>query len=127
LTNEDDKYTYPDSGAVLVNSRNIRDAARLDMAINDYASVAMASLRGEPTPERPGLEYLKEIHTRMFAPIVPGIAGRIRDVDVQATGTGIPYCRPDYINENLGSLFKKLDRRLIPLTVRPRRRPPLPL
>ncbi|RDV43225.1 cell filamentation protein, partial [Leifsonia sp. ku-ls] len=30
---EDDKYTYPDSGGVLVNSKGIRNAARLDAAM----------------------------------------------------------------------------------------------
>ncbi|MWJ23518.1 Fic family protein, partial [Clavibacter michiganensis] len=29
---------------------------------------------------------------------------------VQATGTGIPYCRPDFIEANLDTLFRKLER-----------------
>ena len=107
---EDDKYTYAGSGGVLVNPRGIRDASRLDAAMNEYASAAMAALRVEGTPERPGRDYLNKIHERMFQRIVPGIAGRIRDVDVQATGTGIPYCRPEFIEENLEALFRKLDR-----------------
>jgi cell filamentation protein len=107
---EDDKYTYPGSGGVLVNSLGIRDAARLDAAMNDYASFAMAEMYAQAIPERPGSDYLIEIHERMFNRIAPGIAGRIRDVDAQATGTGIPYCRPEYIEENLGALFRKLDR-----------------
>ncbi|WP_245741693.1 Fic/DOC family protein [Herbiconiux ginsengi] len=41
---------------------------------------------------------------------MPAIAGRVRDVDVQATGTGIPYCRPEFIDENLRTLFGRLDR-----------------
>jgi cell filamentation protein len=46
----------------------------------------------------------------MFGDLLPGIAGKIRDVDVQATGTGIPYCRPEFIDANLTTLFQKLDR-----------------
>lgn len=107
---EDDKYTYAGSGGVLINSRNIRDQAGLDEAMNGYASVAMAALRAEPIPDRLDADYLQAIHERMFHRLVPGIAGRIRDVDVQATGTGIPYCRPDYIEANLSTLFHKLER-----------------
>lgn len=106
---EDDKYTYPGSGGVLVNSFDIRDAARLDAAMNDVASVAMIEMRRSQVPERPGFAFLREIHETMFRPIVPGIAGRLRDVDVQATGTGIPYCRPEFIQENLDTVFRKLD------------------
>lgn len=107
---EDDKYTYPGSGGVLVNSLGIRDAARLDASMNDFASFAMAEMYAKAVPDRPGRDYLVEIHDRMFSRVAPGIAGRIRDVDAQATGTGIPYCRPEYIEENLGGLFHKLDR-----------------
>ena len=81
---EDDKYTYFGSGGVLVNAFDIRDGAKLDAAMNDYASVAMAALRVESAPDWPSRDYLTEIHTRMFARIVPGIAG------ASATST----CRP---------------------------------
>lgn len=107
---EDDKYTYPGSGGVLVNRFDIRDASRLDHTMNEYASLAMSDIYTEAIPDRPGRDYLAEIHERMFSRIAPGIAGRIRDVDVQATGTGIPYCRPEFIDENMDALFRKLDR-----------------
>lgn len=106
----DDKYTYPDSGGVLINAAGIRDQRRLDEAMNDVASITMAEVRAERVPDRPGYEYLRSIHERMFGDLVPDIAGRIRDVDVQATGTGIPYCRPEYIVANLSTLFGKLER-----------------
>jgi cell filamentation protein len=107
---EDDKYTYPLSGGVLVNSRGLRTSADLDAAVNGFASVALAELAREPIPEPPDFGYLRRIHERIFQPIVPGIAGRIRDVDVQASGTGIAYCRPEYINTSLDALFAKLER-----------------
>lgn len=34
----DDKYTYPGSGGVLINLRNITDGPTLDRLMNDYAS-----------------------------------------------------------------------------------------
>lgn len=106
---EDDKYTYPGSGGVLVNTFGIRDAARFDAAMNDVATVAMFEIRREPVPAKPDADYLRQIHERMFQRIVPAIAGRIRDVDVQAGETGIAYCRPEYITENMSALFRKLD------------------
>ncbi|WP_434513175.1 Fic family protein (plasmid) [Clavibacter nebraskensis] len=106
----DDKYTYPGSGGVLINAAGIRDHAQLDEAMNDVASFVLAKIYTEPAPERLELEYLRGIHVRMFGDLLPGIAGRIRDVDVQATGTGIPYCRPDFIEANLDTLFRKLER-----------------
>jgi cell filamentation protein len=106
----DDKYTYPGSGGVLVNAAGIRDQRQLDEAMNDVASITMAEVRAAAVPERPDYAYLRSIHERMFGDLVPGIAGQIRDVDVQATGTGIPYCRPEYIDANLTTLFGKLER-----------------
>jgi len=106
----DDKYTYPGSGGVLVNAAGYRTHHELDEAMNDVASITMAEVRSEPVPDRPGYDYLQSIHERMFGDLVPGIAGRLRDVDVQATGTGIPYCRPEYIDANLSTLFGKLER-----------------
>ncbi|UDM20532.1 Fic/DOC family protein [Clavibacter michiganensis] len=106
----DDKYTYPGSGGVLINAASIRDHVELDEAMNDVASFVLAKIYTEPVPARLGLEYLRGIHVRMFGDLLPTIAGRIRDVDVQATGTGIPYCRPDFIEANLDTLFRKLER-----------------
>jgi cell filamentation protein len=78
--------------------------------MNDVSSFALAKIREEPVPARPDFEYLRSIHVRMFGDLLPNTAGKIRDVDVQATGTGIPYCRPEYIDANLTTLFRKLER-----------------
>ncbi len=106
----DDKYTYPGSGGVLINAAGIQDRDTLDAAMNEVSSIALAKIREEPIPARPDFEYLRRIHIRMFGDLLPDIAGKIRDVDVQATGTGIPYCRPEYIDANLATLFSKLAR-----------------
>ena len=104
---EDDKYTYPGSGGVLVNKLDIHDAARLDEALNDYASIGWNALRREPIPEPPDFNYLAAIHRRLFEKVLPW-AGQLRDVDAQATGIGVPYCRPDYIENELFTLFNQL-------------------
>lgn len=104
----DDKYTYPGSGGVLVNRLGIQDAARLDQALNDYASAGWAILRTQPVPEPPGFEYLRTIHREMFSPLLEW-AGELRTGDAQATGVGIAYARPVYIAESLRTLFDRLE------------------
>ncbi len=105
----DDKYTYPGSGGVLVNRYGIRDADRLDQALNDYATAGWFHLRKQAAPEPPGFGYLQGIHREMFAPLLDW-AGELRETDAQATGSGIAYARPEYIPESLRSLFDKLQR-----------------
>jgi cell filamentation protein len=61
-------------------------------------------------PDRPGYGYLQSIHERMFGDLAPGIAGRIRDVYVEARETGIPYCRPEHTDAKLATVLGKLER-----------------
>lgn len=105
----DDKYTYPVSGGVLINSLGLRDAAALDEAVNRYASVELARLYRYP-PQFQGFGTLQDIHRRLFKATVPRIAGVIRDVDTGAVGTGIAYCRPTFIRSSLDDLFGTLER-----------------
>lgn len=104
---EDDKYTYPNSGGVLVNTLQIRDQAILDRVINDYASLVLGATLAHP-PKTLDLSALRKIHTEIFVEIVPMIAGKIRDVDVRAGNTSIAYCRPAYIEANLKIFFDQL-------------------
>lgn len=106
---QDDSYTYPGSGGVLVNRLGIRDPHRLDAALNDYASTGWAVLRRSRPPEPPGFDYLRAIHREMFGSLLEW-AGEIRTTDVHATGTGIVYARPEYIGEAVRTLFDRLER-----------------
>ena len=81
---------------MLVNHYNITNAEQLDAAMNDAASVRWAQLRTEPVPERFDVDYLREVHRRLFADVLP-FAGQWRTVNVQAGGTGITYCRPEFM------------------------------
>lgn len=105
----DDKYTYPGSGGVLVNHLGIRDAALLDRALNDHASIEWAQLGREPLPERFDVAELQRIHLRLFHAVYP-FAGQLRDVDAQATGTGIPYSRPEFIPAQARTIDEALRR-----------------
>ncbi len=105
----DDKYTYPGSGGVLVNKLGILDADALDRALNDFVSAAWADLIRNPPPGDLELTFLTRVHTRMFDRVLP-FAGMLRDVDAQASGTGIPYCRPTFVAPQLDSFFRALAR-----------------
>jgi cell filamentation protein len=105
---QDDKYTYPGSGGVLINKLGLTDGQRLDSAMNAFASLAWVDLRIWRT-ERFDLPYLKRIHSEMFAPLFLW-AGSERDVDTGAGDTGIVYARPAYIKDGLEDMFQKLER-----------------
>jgi len=105
----DDKYTYPGSGGVLRNSLHIHDQRDLESALNAYFSAVAAELELEPAPQRPDFTYLKQLHSRLFGRVLPW-AGTVRDVDTGADGTGIVYCRPEYIHDQARTLFGMLER-----------------
>lgn len=94
----DDKYTYPGSGGVLVNHYDIHDSVQLDRALNDIATAKWFAMKLEPVPAHFDVAHLQSVHRRLFEEILP-FAGKLRDVDAQATGVGIPYCRPEFISE----------------------------
>lgn len=104
----DDRYTYRDSGGVLVNKLDLRDQQQLDTALNRYASVGWAVIRSSQVDVL-DFSYLRHIHEVLFSPVLAW-AGVLRDVDVQAGGTGIPYGRPQYIQSALDDLFGQLSR-----------------
>lgn len=99
----------PSSEHISQNLLGITDPDVLDSALNDFASYEWARLSLEPFPQDLGFAYLRAIHTRMFHQIF-AYAGKIRETDVQAQGTGIAYCRPQFIENNIKTLFTKLER-----------------
>jgi len=104
---QDDKYTYPNSGGVLRNKLGLTDGARLDDAMNDFASAAWAVLSMEGTPAAFDFRYLQHVHIAMFGRIFEW-AGKVRDVDTVAGNTGIVYARPQFIDDNLTDMFREL-------------------
>lgn len=103
-----DRYTYPGTD-VLINHMGITNADDLDRALNLHTSVAWAEIIGEPAPQTPDFEALRTIHERLFGRVLP-FAGRLRDTDVGAGGTGIAYCRPIYIEQELRAFYERLGR-----------------
>lgn len=99
----DDSYTYPGSGGVLINRLGIQDASTLDQVLNTYVTLRVTELHAESVPE-PDFEYLRSIHRRYFGDVFTW-AGELRTTDVQAMGTGVPYCRPAFIRPEVERLF----------------------
>lgn len=93
---------------MLVNRLGIRDAARLDLALNDYATVGWFRLRKLAPSEASVFEYQQIIE--MFGSLL-NWAGELRQTGVQATGTGIAYAHPEDISESLLSFLGKLQRK----------------
>ncbi|WP_125614498.1 Fic/DOC family protein [Specibacter cremeus] len=98
-----DRYTYPGT-EVLINIPGYRDQALLDLAEKDLAEIGLARLRVHPIPGHFNLPHLQAIHRRLVGDLYEW-AGEIRTTDTQAMGTGVPYCRPEFIQEFAREVF----------------------
>lgn len=103
-----DPYTYPGTD-VLINKAGIRDQAELNRVEQGLAELGLADLRLHPVEGAFDLNHLKEIHVRLVGDLYDW-AGERRTTDVQAMGTGVPYCRPAYLDEFAGQIFSGLTR-----------------
>lgn len=104
----DDKYTYPGSGGVLRNTQEVRTRQEVDILLNRYATIGWFAIQQQP-PADLGFGHLQHIHRTLFSSVLDW-AGEIRDVDVQAGGTGIAYARPRFIRDGIEDLFSQLGR-----------------
>lgn len=100
-----DSYLIPGT-SVLRNRLGISDAEALDEVMNDYASVAWASLH-MTSPVIPNLEFFRHIHVEMFSRVFSW-AGEYRTVSVSPAGVNRDYCPPDEIEARLEFLFTRL-------------------
>lgn len=102
-----ERFTYPGSWGVLRNRRGIHGAQRLDEAMNELVSVAIAGIVREGPPSTPDFTYLQGIHRRMFSELFD-FAGQRRVVAAKATGTSVTYCAPEDIGARTDRLFSEL-------------------
>lgn len=103
----DDKYTYPNSGGVLRNLLDIRNAEELDEATNAYVSIEWADMLRAPIPGPFDFDFLQDVHRRFFCKVFDW-AGSVRDVELLAAGTGRAYCQSVDLAPRLGEAFAKL-------------------
>lgn len=87
-----DPYTYPGTD-VLINKAGIQDQAELNRVEQGLAE----------------LGHLKEIHIRLVGDLYDW-AGERRTTDVQAMGTGVPHCRPEFLDQFAEQIFSDLAR-----------------
>lgn len=102
-----DRYTYPGS-EVLANKLGIRDPQELARVEQGLAEIGLIELRHRPLPGSFDLAHLGRIHIRLVGDLYDW-AGQIRTVDTQALGTGVPYCRPDFIPPFAQEIFGGID------------------
>lgn len=99
-------YYYKDSD-VLINKENIKDAKALAEYEADITMLRQYQLEKEQTVKgRFGITHLKRIHGYIFQDIYP-FAGKFRTENIEKGSTF--FCKSQFIEENLNSIFSKLD------------------
>ena len=101
----DSKYCYPGT-YVLKNKLNIIDEDELKSAERSITSLRMAQLIQNPISGKLDFDYLKNIHKFIFGDIYEW-AGITRTVNISK---GSSFCRYEYIEEQMESLMKKLEK-----------------
>ncbi len=101
----DSEYCYPHSH-VLKNKLYITDQSELEEAERAITSLKMAQASLVKIRGRFGIAHLKRIHKFLFDDIYPW-AGQFRTVNISK---GNEFCRADYIESQLATLFDALKR-----------------
>lgn len=101
----DSYYCYPGT-YILKNKLNIIDENELKDAERSITSLRTAQLIQNPLDGDLDFNYLKNIHKFIFGDIYEW-AGSIRTVNISK---GNPFCRCEFIEEQMESIMKKLKR-----------------
>lgn len=101
----DSSYCYPGT-YILKNKLNIIDENELKDAERSITSLRTAQLIQNPLDGDLDFNYLKNIHKFIFGDIYEW-AGSIRTVNISK---GNPFCRCEFIEEQMESIMKKLKR-----------------
>jgi len=101
----DSVYCYPHSN-VLKNKLNITGQQELEIAERAITSVKATQASVNHIRGRFGVNHLKRMHKFLFEDIYPW-AGQFRTVNISK---GNMFCRADYIEKQLESLFDSLKR-----------------
>lgn len=102
---KDSYYCYPGT-YILKNKLNIIDENELKDAERSITSLRTAQLIQNPLDGDLDFNYLKNIHKFIFGDIYEW-AGSIRTVNISK---GNPFCRCEFIEEQMESIMKKLKR-----------------
>ena len=101
----DSKYCYPGS-KVLINKLGIKDAVKLSHVERDATFIKSINLLNTFADVECSLEYFCKIHRFLFEDIYEW-AGHIRTVNISKGST---FCRCEYIESNLQSIFRKMNK-----------------
>lgn len=102
-TGFDEMSNYPDTRC-LVNYFNIRDRSRLRHVEHFMVNVRTAQLFLHPLPGPLNFQYLRDVHSHLFADIFPS-AGMIRTAEASKRKD---FCRPQFIERCSREIFTRL-------------------
>lgn len=106
------KNCYPGTN-VLINYFGTKDANELEVMDGAIAAYKLSQMGSVELPFEPTIDYYLAIHKYIFGMIYP-FAGQIRDENIQKSNepyvpnSVTPFCRPEYIYDNLKKLLEQL-------------------
>lgn len=102
------RYFYGEIGkSALVNKLGIKNQIELEEAEAYYVELAIADGLSNQTQEL-SPNGLKQMHKELFGEIYEW-AGVYR---TYGTGRGLPFCRPEFIDNELSKLYQQLNNKL---------------
>lgn len=107
LANYQSKYCYPDS-EVLLNKYNVTDQEILDIIERRVSALMLTKIQMREIPDVQvlfSIDYICQLHKEIFEHVYH-FAGKIRRENITKGNT--PFCRPEFIVENLTNILKKM-------------------
>lgn len=102
---EKSKYCYANTD-VLINKQNIKDNETLAKIERIHVTYVLSNLYLKPIKGNFDIDHYLKIHKILFQDLYP-FAGTIRKENISKGG--IPFCRPEFIYDNLKSLLTKMN------------------
>ena len=107
LANYQSKYCYLDS-EVLLNNYNVTDQETLDVIERRVSALMLTKIQMQEIPDARvlfSIDYICQLHKEIFEHIY-SFAGKIRRENITKGNT--PFCRPEFIVENLTNILKAM-------------------
>lgn len=109
IVNYESQYCYPGTD-ILINKFDIRDRVLLEEIERDYSTYRLSKIYLKDFSGNFDMQHYLDIHKYVFGDLYD-FAGEIRNENIRKGG--VPFCRPEFIAQNLKYILLKMKRDLI--------------